>query len=336
MRYIISQNQTILAAVGGKSFTIDATAPYYDKIKEAINNQDDEMFLRYADISTSVAKSSDSKISFDGGALRYNGALIDNSLSRRIVDFVRNGFKCDPLIKFLENCYENPNPTVIDRLYDFMENNCIMIDADGYVVGYKKVREDGYDYYSGTVLYEIGAVVDMDRENCDLDSRRTCSYGLHIGSKHYAQNVWHSGEGKVLILRTHPKDVTAIPEEAGAHKLRSCRVEVLAEYKGEEPSPVYYPPNYKDPVPYEVEDPCEDEIEPYEDEAYDGICTCSDCCPDVCDGYYAPSYKVESINVVGTGPKLKVPVRDSFGRFISPNPKPFAPKRDSSGRFSKK
>ena len=198
-----------------------------------------------------------------------------------------------------------------------------MIDSDGYVVGYKKVDPEGWDYWTPRgVHYEVGKVSEIPRERCDEDSRNTCSSGLHMGSLEYAKN-WQSGRGRVIIIRTNPKDVTAIPEEVGAPKLRCCRVEVLADYKGEEPVTLYGS----------------------DDEDKELCCnSCCDCGDDLQDYEFDDVEKLESIAEIRDLhgrvlaevcdspdiPKQNL-IRDSKGRFTAP-PKV---KRDANGRFTK-
>lgn len=236
--YIVSQNGTITAICNGQNYAFDRSSLSYDKVKQALNEQDEAKFLSCIDHDNHFRVRSHGKVTFEDGVIRYNGAKVDNSLSRRILELYEEGFNFHPLVRFLENCYQNPNPTVVDRLYDFLQSRDIMIDNDGYVVGYRRVDPNGWDYYSHTVQYVVGQVAEMPRHKCDENSQNTCSYGLHLGNLNYVHN-YCAGQGYILICRAHPKDVTSIPEEPDAPKLRACRLEVLAKYEGEDPKPVY-------------------------------------------------------------------------------------------------
>jgi hypothetical protein len=317
--YILTHQGTINAVYDGRSYSFAKDSRFYEKIKKALNEQSVEDFLHYSDIARSINETGGGKITYEGGVLRYNGSIIKNSMAERIIRMIEDGFNADPLIKFFEFCYENPNPTVVDRLYDFLANNCIMIDNNGLIVGYKKVREDGYDYYSGTVKYELNQVVTIERDKCDSSSANTCSSGLHIGSLDYVTRQWYPGQGKIFLLRTNPRDVTAIPEEAGAPKLRSCRVEVIAEYKGEAMPSVYQPESKITFI---------DGPEPG-DEDYEGRN-----CGDDDDGCDDPYNEAEECDCEECRPSNK-PLRDSRGRFVSQKPIIKGPARDSRGRFTK-
>lgn len=221
---------TINAFINGKAYTLASGGYYYPMALEAAKARDYEKLVEAIDLDSAVKSKSNGKVTFEDGVLRYNGAKIDNKLSRRVLELVGEGYKLDPFIKFMELCYQNPNPTVIDNLYDFMETMGIMLDEDGWVVGWKKVREDGYDYYSGTVLYEVGKTVKMDRSQCDENTQNTCSISLHVGSRNYAENLWYKGQGKLLLVRVNPKNVVCVPEYSGWEKLRTCEMDVLEEF----------------------------------------------------------------------------------------------------------
>lgn len=237
---IISTDGTINAFINGQAYTLSSGGYYYPAALAAAKERDYGKLVEAIDLDKAVKNKSNGKVTFEDGVLRYNGAKIDNKLSRRVLELVGEGYKLDPFIKFMELCYQNPNPTVIDNLYDFMETMGIMLDEDGWVVGWKKVREDGYDYYSGTVLYEVGKTVKMNREECDENTQNSCSISLHVGSRNYAENLWYKGQGKLLLVRVNPKNVVCVPEYSDWEKLRTCEMDVLEEFSGErECKPIY-------------------------------------------------------------------------------------------------
>lgn len=244
---IISTDGTINAFINGQAYTLSPGGYYYPAALAAAKERDYAKLVEAIDLDKAVKNKSNGKVTFEDGVLRYNGAKIDNKLSRRVLELVSEGYKLDPFIKFMELCYQNPNPTVIDNLYDFMETTGIMLDEDGWVVGWKKVREDGYDYYSGTVLYEVGKTVKIDISECDLDSRKESSMGLHVGSRNYAENLWHKGQGKLLLVRVNPEKVVCVPEYSSMEKLRACEIDVLEEFQiDKEYKAVYFRPSFED------------------------------------------------------------------------------------------
>jgi hypothetical protein len=209
--------------------------------------QDIERIGELADIITWIAKQTDGRVTVDEcDRLYLDNKPIDFGLSGRIASLVEQGLKFDALARFIENVAENPDPSVKEDLFRFMEKGSIPFDPDGYILVFKKVDPNYLSYASGSdtvrvtdaegvttemkgrVRYPVGAVVEMDREQCDPNRARTCSRGLHGCSYEYL-NYWYPRQGVVIIGRIHPKDVTAIPADHNDQKLRTCRMEIVGE-----------------------------------------------------------------------------------------------------------
>lgn len=84
------------------------------------------------------------------------------------------------------------------------------------------------DSYSKSTEIIIGKKVSMDRSLCDSSPNRTCSTGLHIGSRDWLKkNIF--GDVTLLTL-INPADVVAIPYDYISGKMRVCAyypIEVL-------------------------------------------------------------------------------------------------------------
>lgn len=224
---IISTDGTINAFINGQAYTLSPGGYYYPAALAAAKERNYEKLVEAIDLDKAVKSKSNGKVTFEDGVLRYNGSKIDNKLSERVVRMASEGETIKPIMLFIELCYLNPNKAVIDRLYDFMLCNSIMLGDNGYIVGYKGVRQTGYDWYSNTVLYEVGKESRIPRSECDEDSRNTCSSGLHLGNLDFARG-WVR-DGKLILCQINPENVTAIPEESGFPKLRCCAMDVLQD-----------------------------------------------------------------------------------------------------------
>lgn len=220
--------------------------------------QDIERIGELADIITYIAKQSNGRVTVDDcDRLRLDGKLIDYGLSGRMAQVVEAGVPFDALSRFIEKVSENPDPTVAEDLYRFMEKGGIPLTPDGNILVFKKVDPNYYSYASGTtmaratladgtvqemtgkVLYPLGGHVEMDRADCDPNRQRTCSKGLHGCSPEYL-NFWYRQAGIVLICEVDPKDVTAIPADHNDQKLRCCRMKVVGEIP-EEDAKTHFP-----------------------------------------------------------------------------------------------
>jgi hypothetical protein len=236
---IISKNGNISLNINGKVFNYNGEHPQYSEVMLALNENNESKLSEIVNRKDKLAAASKGKISYIDGIVRWNGSKVENAVSRRIVELDNQGHNVDFILKFLEKCYLNPDPTVVDRLYLFLENACIHISPEGDIIGYKKIRSDNYDFYSGKFLYAVGRTVKMDRSLCNSNSFDTCAPSLHLGSLNYAQN-FHRGQGKIIIGKCDPKNVVCIPEEGSYGKLRACEIEVLAEYTEENLKSVAY------------------------------------------------------------------------------------------------
>jgi len=148
-----------------------------------------------------------------------------------ILSFMRDGLPHEPLLNFFKNLMENPSKRAVDELYDFLEAGELPITEDGHFLAFKNVRSNYLDIHSGKFDNSVGKVCEMPRNGVDEDKERTCSYGLHFCSIKYLPHFTDTDGGKTMIVKINPKDVVAIPADYNNTKGRTCRYEVVAEYK---------------------------------------------------------------------------------------------------------
>lgn len=229
---IITGSGRIAATIEGQSYTIDKDHPKYNDALDAIRSKDWNKFVDLVNITKQVnSYLSNSGVNVVDGAVTYNGEIIHNTLTKRILDFMREGLPYEPLVKFFENLMQNPSHRAVNELYDFLEAGELPITECGCFLAYKNVRSNYMDIYSGTFRNMIGDVCEMPRNRVDEDKDRTCSYGLHFCSIKYLPHFSDSDGGKTVIVKINPKDVIAIPADYNNTKGRCCKYEVVSEYK---------------------------------------------------------------------------------------------------------
>lgn len=170
------------------------------------------------------------KIEIKGGELLFEGEVVNNTLSQRILAMVDEGFNLTPMVAFMTNLMTNPSMRVTEQLYAFLEKGKNAITEDGHFLAYKAVRKDFKDIHSGTFDNSVGKVVEIPRRKVDEDPNRTCSYGLHVCSFDYLPHFAHA-DGHIMICKVNPADVVAIPADYNNTKMRVCRYEVIGEYE---------------------------------------------------------------------------------------------------------
>lgn len=219
---LTAQNITI---VGNdmSQYTADKSHKRFDEISTLVIGGKVKEAIAIIDTKEAVVRWSDGRIEIDGYELKLDGVVIKNKLAERIIAESQKHDSGDVqrYVNFMKKLDENPNPEMFDDLFDFVVHADIEIADDGDIIAYKRVREDGYDFYSGTILNAIGTTVKMKRRDCDADRRYTCSRGLHVCAKSYLKH-YQNGRGVVLKVKVNPKNFVAIPCDYNFTKARVC------------------------------------------------------------------------------------------------------------------
>lgn len=165
-------------------------------------------------------------LKLNNGVLTLDGFKLPEVLTKRILDFEREGLPYQYLVNFFRKLLNNPNPRSIEMLYKFLEHNGHPITDQGNFIAYRKVDDNFKDLYTGKIDNSIGNVVQMDRGLVDSDPEKTCSSGLHVATRCYAEGF---GRGVLLEVEVDPADVVCVPNDYNGTKMRVCKFRVLAE-----------------------------------------------------------------------------------------------------------
>ena len=239
----------------------------YKMIMEALPTASEDELLGMVDVETAVASFSDGRVTVENGVVKFDGDEVHGSISKRILEFMKNGLPFEPLVQFLHNVMENPSMQSQRELYDFLEHENLPITEDGYFLAYKAVRSDFKDKYRGVFDNSVGQVCEMVRAKVDDNREAGCSQGLHAGALSYVASYGSVDSGdKIVIVKINPKDVVSVPKDCDCQKLRTCRYEVVGLYEGELDRPMYSADYSNSPIYNDDYDPDYDEDE--EDEEY--------------------------------------------------------------------
>lgn len=212
-------------------FHVDSDHPNF---KEALDKLFEEKIgeaIALINVRKSIEKYAKGNIKIIDNNLFYKDLAIVSGLATRIISSFNNGDKFEHLVKFLENTMVNPSRKTVYRLFDFLQANDIRITENGTFVGWKAIRKDFTDGYTGTIDNSVGKVVSMPRHEVNDVDEETCSTGLHVCSRSYLDKIvnWGSwSNGIVVEVEVHPKDVVSIPTDYNNAKLRCCEYKVLA------------------------------------------------------------------------------------------------------------
>lgn len=155
-------------------------------------------------------------------------------LSQRIAEAAKKGeTMLDNLCNFAERLQHNPSYRAVNELYGFLNAMCIEIDKDGYVICFKKVRDNYMDIHSNTMLNAPGTEVRVERNQVDENSEITCSHGLHVCSSSYLSVFgFSSASDRVIRVKVDPADFVAIPKDYNNAKARTCGYFVMDDVTG--------------------------------------------------------------------------------------------------------
>lgn len=222
--YIITSSN-ININVEGRPYVIGQSHMNFDRIKDAIRNQEWDDIPNLVDIPKSIERFTEGLVKVVDYDVTFDGTPLEPALANHLLRMLEEGFDARPFGKFINHLMTNPSNRSVTQLYLFIERNGMTIDEDGFVVGYKGVRSDLTDCHTGKFDNSPGNVHTMPRNQVDDDPDSACSTGFHFGAWSYA-----SGFGpRVVLVRANPRDIVSVPKDSDAQKVRCCRYEVVRE-----------------------------------------------------------------------------------------------------------
>lgn len=235
--YVIKTNGSVTLYLKNECLTVATDHPNYNKIIDSIKSGEFNKIENLVNVAKAVSQYTGNRVNIENSQIFYGGFVIHNTLTKRIVEMMREGFKFDHMIKFLENLMQNPSSRAVNETYWFLENYGLPITEDGCFLAYKAVRNDYTDIYSGKFRNLINAVVSMPRNMVNDNYGVDCSNGLHVGALDYVVGYGHFVKGEVrsengnrlLIVKVNPKDVVSVPKYEGHTKMRVCEYTVASE-----------------------------------------------------------------------------------------------------------
>lgn len=222
----IAQGDNITIVIDSQPHTISKTHITYPQVLAAIKAGDWQLVKEIVDPVKVVLKFGQGNVTIEGETLYWKNKVLHSSLATRMISMLQEGFSIEPMVLFMENLFSNPSHRAVSELYSFLEKNNLPITPDGHFLAYKRVRENYFDCYTGTMDNSVGKIVEMERNAVDDDKDRTCSTGLHFCSHSY---LGHFGGDRVVIVKINPRDVVSIPSDYNDAKGRACRYEVIGE-----------------------------------------------------------------------------------------------------------
>ena len=221
-----------MLALDGKPHVIDSSHPNFKDIKERLERDNLSGMEFLVDPANKIRQYYDNQITVDNGIVKYNGIVLKNNITNRIMTMCKNGDNPTFLVNFLKQAVSNPNPNILEQIDAFLVAVNIPIGKDGCLLAYKAVDSDYKDIYTHTIDNSVGQTVSVDRKSVNDDSSVGCSHGLHCGAIEYVKSYGGVSNGKsqnkLVIVRVNPKDIVSVPKDHSYQKIRCCEYTVVA------------------------------------------------------------------------------------------------------------
>jgi len=216
--------------INNKPIEVTSDRVNYKPLLEALQRGVEEEVLELLDETHVLNVISDGKVVVKNNSVFYNGRELHTAEAKKLTDLVSEGVTdISRWCRFIERLQNNPSYHCRNQAYNFIAHTGMPMTADGKLIGYKGVRDDYHDKYSGKFSNHVGAELSMHRSDVDDNPNNGCSSGFHVGSYEYA-NDWASSDGKLMIVEYCPSDIVSVPDESGYGKLRVCKYKVISEH----------------------------------------------------------------------------------------------------------
>jgi hypothetical protein len=191
------------------------------------------------------------RVSVRGDTLYFDGDAVHSALTDHILRLLNEGDEdwAETYVAFYEKLMNNPSENSREQLYRWLgSHDFSLVKYSGDIVAYKgcSLNDEGTaisihsghaivdgEERNGRIPYPIGSLVEMPRSEVVEDPHTSCSYGLHFGTRAYAQGY---ANGVMLEVHVDPRDVVSVP--AGEdQKARCCRMYVAEVNETEHTAP---------------------------------------------------------------------------------------------------
>lgn len=255
-------NDSVSVVIDGRVITVRRGAVNFDAARAAVLAEQWDGIEKVLVPGHAVERWLGNGFAFRDGCIVYGDERVDARLSNRLLRMAEEGADPTAWMKFWRRLQNNPSMRSTEQLYGFLEHRGIPVDAEGYILAYKSIRNDYKDHHTGKCDNSVGQVLSMPRNRISDDPNQACHYGFHVGALEYAGTFGGDGS-RIVICRVDPADVVCVPYDHSMQKVRVCRYEVVAE----QDRPEFLSSTYEDVRPEDDDEDDDEEDGDYDDEA---------------------------------------------------------------------
>lgn len=225
-------DRSLSVLLGGQFRTVPSESVNFAAIVERLRAGDatEQEIQELVDVKSFVSKITSGRVQINEDCILFNGQKLEGYMVKRTLEHLANGADISPIAAFIDNLMDNPNAEVREDLFKWIEAGDMAFTADGCFLAYKYVQNDYYSAYTGIngkVYHGLGKFVTMPRSACDPSRHNTCSTGLHFCSFGFLGS--YNSNHRIIIVKVHPANVTAIPSDYHNQKGRCCAYTVVGE-----------------------------------------------------------------------------------------------------------
>jgi hypothetical protein len=238
--------------VDGNLYPVDDSHARFDEIVDAVVDGDAETAVALYDLTAAVAESFENlsdRVKVANSRVYVDQTEVDDVYADQIVRFLEDGVAdWQPLVNFLEKVYSNVSEGIRENLSRWLQAEQFTILPNGNILGYRGLRSDHTSVHAGPGIVNgervnghldntPGNVVEIDTDKVEVDARRGCASGLHVGTFSYAQG-W--SQGALVSVEVDPRHVRSVPFECGSNKMRVSKFRVLEDVSAKHAASVDY------------------------------------------------------------------------------------------------
>jgi len=239
LTWIKTDDKITVILPNGQPKTIVKGHANYDTVLQAIKDRNFDIIPDLLDIKSTIYNFSDGVFEVVDNIVHLQGKPVPEALSKKIIDFAKEGLPYKPLLNFWNKLQNNPSYHVVNSLFEFLDKNNYPITEDGDIIAYKGINKDWTDCYTGKILNTIGETISMPRNEVNDDPEVACSRGFHVANWGFS---WSYGSGgHMIMVSVNPEDVVSMPNAYDFTKMRVCRYKVLSKVVEEMKGKFYKP-----------------------------------------------------------------------------------------------
>lgn len=230
--YIFTNSSVILSFDDSSFENLSKENGLYNRVVNELNKGLFDKIGEMCNLANKIKTYSNGQFYVLDGVCYIGANVLPDTLSKKLVAFAEADLPVEPLVNFWNNLAQNPSEDSKKELYAFLEKNHAPLTADGCFLGYKAVRSDFKDKYSGSFDNSVGKVCSVERSSVNPDRNQTCASGLHVAALDYAKNIYGNSSDVVVEVKVNPKDVVSVPPDYNEQKMRVCSYEVIRVCEG--------------------------------------------------------------------------------------------------------